>query len=130
MLPLVAQLFIAFFGSPRDRSLNHRVSDIGNAVVALGEMTARTGREKLPPRASYYVEKSAGGAAARAVPDERPTAEDYSKVQDVLRKSVQEGEISLTESSMMNSEFQRAMRGGRLSTRTYAFLADKINGGK
>lgn len=110
-------------------NLRNSVSDIGNAVVSLGEMVAKVSGEKLPSRAQYYVGKSLG-AAGGGVPSERPTAADYSKVQDVLQKSVESGEISLVQSSMMNSEFQQAMKGKKLSATTYNFLAKKINGGK
>lgn len=113
-------------------NLRKSVSDIGKAVVALGEMVAKVSGEKLPPKAASFAKSmGANGSDAMAnVPSETPTKADFALVQDVLMKSVQSGEISLQKSSMISSEFQRAMRGSRLSPETYNFLAKKINGGK
>lgn len=105
--------------------------DIGNAVVALGEMVAKVSGEKLPPKAVNFAKSLGTNASGKVnVPNEVPTQADFERVQDVLMKSVQSGEISLQKSSMISSEFQRAMRGSRLSPETYNFLLTKINGGK
>ena len=105
--------------------------DIGNAVVALGKMVAKVSGEKLPPKAVNFAKSLGTSASGKTnVPNEVPTQADFERVQDVLMKSVQSGEITLQKSSMISSEFQRAMRGSRLSPETYNFLLTKINGGK
>lgn len=112
-------------------TLRKSQKDLGNAIVALGEMVAKVSGEKLPPKAVNFTKSMNGGVEAVNVPTERPTQADFEKVQDVLIKSVQSGEISLMKSSMISSEFQRTMKtGSRLSPETYNFLAKKINGGK
>lgn len=105
--------------------------DIGNAVVALGKMVAKVSEEKLPPKAVNFAKSLGTNASGKTnVPNEVPTQADFERVQDILMKSVQSGEITLQKSSMISSEFQRAMRGSRLSPETYNFLLTKINGGK
>ena len=113
-------------------NLRKAQNDIGEAVVSLGKMVAKVSGEKLPPKAVNFAKSLGTGAGeTTSVPTERPTQADFEKVQDVLMKSVQSGEISLTKSSMISSEFQRAMKtGSRVSPETYNFLAKKINGGK
>mgnify|MGYP006916111854 CR=1 FL=1 len=112
-------------------NLRKAQNDIGEAVVSLGKMVAKVSGEKLPPKAVNFAKSFGGASETTSVPTERPTQADFEKVQDVLMKSVQSGEISLTKSSMISSEFQRAMKtGSRVSPETYNFLAKKINGGK
>ena len=112
-------------------NLRKAQNDIGEAVVSLGKMVAKVSGEKLPPKAVNFAKSFGGAVETSNVPTERPTQADFEKVQDVLMKSVQSGEISLTKSSMISSEFQRAMKtGSRVSPETYNFLAKKINGGK
>lgn len=123
----------ALLKSLNDELENLRKSqiDIGNAVVALGEMVAKVSGEKLPPKAVKFAKSLGTSASGKTnVPNELPTKADFERVQDVLMKSVQSGEISLQKSSMISSEFQRTMRGSRLSPETYNFLLTKINGGK
>ena len=94
-------------------------------------MVAKVSGEKLPPKAVNFAKSLGTNASGKVnVPNEVPTQADFERVQDVLMKSVQSGEISLQKSSMISSEFQRAMRGSRLSPETYNFLLTKINGGK
>lgn len=110
--------------------LEKQIADMGEGVVMLGEMVSALGGQKMPPRSVMNKSLDAGDARSN-VPTTRPTQEDFEKVQDVLKKSVKEGEISLQKSSIMSSEFQRQMKTGvPISKSTWDFLSKKINGGK
>ncbi|MBD5442103.1 MAG: hypothetical protein HDR34_01650 [Treponema sp.] len=111
-------------------SLEKQIADMGEGVVMLGEMVSALGGQKMPPRSVMNKSLDAGEVGSN-VPLTRPTREDFGKVQDVLKKSVMEGEISLQKSSIMSSEFQRQMKTGvPISKSTWDFLSKKINGGK
>lgn len=106
--------------------LEKSLNQVGRTVATVGEAVAGIGNQRNARIAkSYAASVSYGGYK---VPADKPTQADYEKVQNVLQKSVSAGEISLIDSSKINSEFQRAMRGERLSAKTYAFLSDKIKG--
>lgn len=110
--------------------LEKQIADMGEGMVMLGEMLTALGGQKMPPRSVMSKSLDAGDARGN-VPTTRPTQEDFEKVQDVLKKSVKEGEISLQKSSIMSSEFQRQMKTGvPISKSTWDFLNKKINGGK
>lgn len=111
--------------------LKKSMEDISAGIVGIGEMVARIAGQEEPRRSVQFTKSLADGGQVSAVPDERPTREDFERVQDILMKSVRDGEITLAESSMMSSEFQRAMAGaGKVSQKTYGFLAGKYFGGK
>lgn len=110
--------------------LEKQIADMGEGMVMLGEMVSAIGGQKMPPRSVMNKSLDAGEARSN-VPTTRPTQEDFEKVQDVLKKSVKEGEITLQKSSIMSSEFQRHMKTGvPISKSTWDFLSKKINGGK
>ena len=110
--------------------LEKQIADMNEGMVTLGEMVSAIGGQRIPPR-SVMTKSLDAGETRNNVPALRPTEEDFGKVQEVLRKSVMEGEISLHKSSMMSSEFQRQMATGKpMSASTFRFLQNKINGGK
>lgn len=110
--------------------LEKQIADMSEGIVTLGEMVQAIGGQKMPPRSVMNKSLDAGETRGN-VPALRPTEKDFEKVQEVLRKSVREGEISLQKSSIMSSEFQRQMATGKpMSASTFGFLQNKINGGK
>lgn len=110
--------------------LEKQIADMNEGMVTLGEMVSAIGGQRMPPRSVMNKSLDAGETRSN-VPALRPTEKDFEKVQEVLRKSVMEGEISLHKSSMMSSEFQRQMTTGKpMGASTFRFLQNKINGGK
>lgn len=111
--------------------MQKQIADMSEGMLSLGEMVMAIGGQKMPPRSVTKSMNGSENAGGSGVPKGRPTQEDFEKVQDVLQKSVMNGEIDLQKSSVMSSEFQRQMATGvPMSKNTWDFLSKKINGGK
>lgn len=104
--------------------LQAQVEDLGKAVVEMSKALASMGREELPRRST--MSKSMAGTTSGAPSGKIATAEDFAQVREVLAKSVQAGEISLVKSSIYETEFQRAMKGEKLSDDCWNFLNSKL----
>lgn len=100
--------------------------EIAKAVSKNASMVKSLGDEPMGPRAK--MEKSVKGSVG--VKGELTQA-DLKWAQDVLVKSVKEGEISIEKSAMIERDIQlaMAMTGHQMKSEHYNFLAKKYEGG-
>ena len=106
------------------KAARRQINDLGNAVVNLAQMVAVTNNAPLPP--SSVLAKSMTGAkgkAQTAVPNGRPSEDDFHRAQDVLAKCVSAGTLDVRKSSMITSDMQKCMRtGSPMNPEYYQFL--------
>ena len=110
------------------KAARRQINDLGNAVVNLAQMVAVANNAPLPP--SSVIAKSTTGAkgqAQTAVPNGRPSEDDFHRAQDVLAKCVSAGTLDVRKSSMITSDMQKCMHTGQpMKDEYYKFLQKEL----
>lgn len=114
-----------------NKELEKSVQDIGDAVVNLAQMVAQNiemtkslGEEEIPFKAK--INKSVTPNASK--PSGKLGADEFKQAQLILCKSVQDGEISAVESSMIERDMQLAMQGKEMKKEYWNFISKKMGG--
>lgn len=112
------------------REVQNDRSEITKSLQAIQDALESIGAEKIPARSVMNKSVSAADKVSATKAD-RLTAAEFDKCQDILIKSVQAGEISIAKSSKISSDMQRNMAtGAPMDPEYYAFLSERINGGR
>ena len=107
------------------------VNDLGEALVKVASMlkdniamTKSLGEESVPFKS--VMNKSVEPKATQ--PNGKLSADEFKQAQLILCKSVQDGEISAVESSMIERDMQLAMQGKKMKKEYWDFLSKKMGG--
>jgi hypothetical protein len=113
------------------KTLEKSQGDVGEAVVSVAELVARIANTAVPTKTVLAKGNLGGGGLTvqqPAQPVVAPTQAEFERAQDVLEKSVREGEITMLKAEMISSSLQKAMviPGYRMKPEDFDFLARKM----
>ena len=114
----------------KQETLEKSQTDVGEAVVAVSEVVGKIAGMPISTKSVMNKGNLNGSAGAISLqpPKTPPTQEEFERAQDVLRKSVQAGEIDMLKAEMISSDMQKSMAipGYTMKPEYFAFLARKM----